>query len=383
MQDVETVIILAAGSSRRMGDLSRDKPKCLLSYRDVPLLTRLIQQLKKNGIKQAVIVVGYQKGRVIETVRSIKGMNIVIVENDRYEEDVNIHSMKLALEKVSGTVVVFEADCIMEDAAVAYAVGSDFDTKSVWFTRGKFNDKQYGGILKSDGVGNIVDIRIVSHYEERYKDYSKLTGMMRIHAQKLPLFRELVNGYAARTLKQYYLIPWIDHLQRLPCIEGNAEHYLFGTFNTPAEYNSLLTMNFDPNDPRKEAIEFVEVTQLKPIERFSEERVIALMQKIQQENVWTKPLYIEKDHNIVLDGQHRLEVARRLGLKRVPVQGFRYEDVNVWTLRKEEEVTIPLVIRRALEGRIYPYKTVKHKFPNVIGECAIPLEQLQSLKVIA
>ena len=93
--------------------------------------------------------------------------------------------------------------------------------------------------------------------------------------------------------------------------------------------------------------------------------------------MWTKPLYIEGTHGLVLDGQHRLQVSLRMGLARVPVQRFDYHDVAVWTLRKEHPVDVATVIRRANAGDIYPYKTVKHKFPRVIDDCAIPLAELR------
>ena len=377
MNEIQQVIILAAGSSRRMGDLTKDKPKCLLPYKGTPILTRLVYQLKEVGVKKIVVTVGYQKERVIECLQGIRDVEIKIVVNERYEEDVNIHSMHLALQEISYPCVIFEADTIMEDHLPVYLTGADFEGQSVWFTQGSFVKGQYGGILKSDAYGNISDIAIVPEYDERYSDYRKLTGLMRIGPGELELFKQLVTEYAARSIKQYYLIPWIEHLKGLPCIEGNAEHYIFRTFNQAEEYSKIVNLEFDQNDPVDQRIELVEVGKLKHIEGYSEERVHWLLEKIRQENVWTKPLYIEKDHYLVLDGQHRLQVALRMGLNFVPVQAFVYEDVKVWTLRKEEKVNVPTVIQRANSGDIYPYKTVKHKFPNVINNCQIPLSSLK------
>jgi len=378
MDEVKEVIILAAGAGRRMGELTKDKPKCLLPYGKETILERLIRQLKEKGIKRILVTVGYKKERVIELLKNIKDVDIKIIENDLYEEDVNINSMRLALNEISGSCAIFEADTVMEDQLVQNVIGSDFEGKSVWFTRGPFQETQYGGILKSDKFGNVIDIKIVPEYEGKYKDYNKLTGLMRVGAKQLDLFRKLVNKYAGKTIKQYYLIPWIEHLKELPCIEGNAEHYLFKTFNEPREYIKFLDVKFDHDNLKKEVIEIIEVKKLKHIEKFDEKRVQLLMEKIKKDGFWTKPLYIEKNHNLVLDGQHRLQVALRLGLKYVPVQGFRYEDIKVWTLRKEEEVSIPKVIKRANDGNIYPYKTVKHKFPNIINKCRIPLENLKN-----
>ena len=377
LQEIKEVVILAAGLSRRMGELTKDKPKCLLPYGNETVLGRLIRQLKQSGIKKIVITVGYKKGRIMEFLKNINNVDIKIVENDLYEEDVNIYSMKLGLNQISKSCVIFEADTIMEDRLVQYVVGDDFEGKSVWFTSGPFTKEKYGGILKSDKYGNIIDIRIIPYYEDKYKDYTKLTGIMRIGSNELDLFKKIMGEYASKTIKQYYLIPWIENLRDLPCTEGNAEHYNFKTFNKPEEYMEILDIEFNQKATKEQKVDLIEVKKLKHIENFNEERVELLMEKIKKEKVWTKPIYIEKNHNLVLDGQHRLQAALRLGLKYIPMQTFKYEDVKVWSLRKEEEVNIPTVIRRANKGNIYPYKTVKHKFPNIIGKCNIPLDDLK------
>jgi choline kinase len=376
LQEIKEAIVLAAGSSRRMGELSNDKPKCLLPYKDETILGRIIRQLKENGVENVIVSVGYMKERIIEHLKNIKGINIITVVNERYKEDVNIYSMMLTLKKIKGGFVIFEADTIMEDHLVQYVTGADFEGKSVWFTNGPFTERQYGGILRSDEKGNIIDIKIVKDYEKKYSDYRKLTGIMRIAQHQLDPFRRLVNEYVNKTIQQYYLIPWIEHLKKLPCMEGNAEHYIFKTFNKQEEYMDIINMEFDQKILMKEDVELAKVSELRHIEEFNEERVKILVEKIEKEGVWTKPLYIEKKHNLVLDGQHRLQVALRLGIKYVPVQCFQYEDVKVWSLRKDEEVNIPTVIKKASEGKPYPYKTVKHKFSNVISKCNIPLSSL-------
>lgn len=378
LQEIREVIVLAAGASRRMGDLTADKPKSLLFYKDETILGRLIRQLRNAGIERIIVTVGYEKERVKELLRSLDRGDIVVVENDRYAEDVNIHSMQLALAHATDSLCVFEADTIMEDALVNYVTGTDFIGRSVWFTRGAFTSEQYGGILRSDDFGGVTDIRIVPRYADEFHGYTKLTGIMRIHRHELLPFRQLVAEYAAQTIQQYFLIPWIEHLGELPCVEGNAEHYDFQTFNKPAEYARVSHIDFDRADVMAQPATLVDVAALKHIEQFDEARVQALMAKIQDEGIWTKPLYIERNHHLVLDGQHRLQVALRMGLSRVPAQGFDYAQVHVWTLRKEEPVSIPEVITRANAGRLYPYKTVKHKFPSVVHSCHIPIGELRA-----
>ena len=53
-------IILAAGMGKRMGNLTKNKPKCFLEINGVPLIERLIKQLRNFGVKDISIVTGYK-----------------------------------------------------------------------------------------------------------------------------------------------------------------------------------------------------------------------------------------------------------------------------------------------------------------------------------
>ncbi|MCK4752345.1 MAG: ParB N-terminal domain-containing protein [Planctomycetes bacterium] len=105
-----------------------------------------------------------------------------------------------------------------------------------------------------------------------------------------------------------------------------------------------------------------------------------MKRKMLENGIWEKPICIEENHFLILDGQHRYEVASELGLKYIPCEFFDYNDESllVWSLRKECAVSKHQVIERALRGDIYPYKTAKHKFPQKVEKVKIPLEGLHA-----
>ncbi len=126
------------------------------------------------------------------------------------------------------------------------------------------------------------------------------------------------------------------------------------------------------------AIEFVPLERLRHIEGFSKRRVEWLVRKIVDEGVWTRPVALDADHDLVLDGQHRMEAAKVLGLARVPAVRYVYADVDVWSLRPNHAFDWRRVTERALAQQPYPYKTVKHAFPDGgLPACAIALESLR------
>lgn len=121
----------------------------------------------------------------------------------------------------------------------------------------------------------------------------------------------------------------------------------------------------------------VPVENLRHIEGFSAKRVDWLVRKIQSEGVWSKPLALDDEHGLVLDGQHRMEAAKRLGLKWVPAVRYHYADVDVWSLRPNHNFDWQLVTNRALADTPYPYKTVKHRFPGEgLPACSFQLAEL-------
>ena len=123
----------------------------------------------------------------------------------------------------------------------------------------------------------------------------------------------------------------------------------------------------------------VDPRRLRHIEGFSPRRATWLRKKVAKERRWTKPLALDDRHHLVLDGQHRMEVALALGLKRIPAVKFRYADIEIWSLRRGITFTWKDVVARALSGDIYPYKTVKHRFPDGLPELDLPLSALKGV----
>ena len=128
----------------------------------------------------------------------------------------------------------------------------------------------------------------------------------------------------------------------------------------------------------KPGVQLVAVTGLRHIEGFSQRRVDWLKSKILSEGIWNKPLALCDRHGLVMDGQHRMEVARALNLRHVPAISFSYPEVTIWSLRPDKYAfDWRMVTQRALSGDIYPYKTVKHAFPTPIPSCRYTLDQLR------
>ena len=120
----------------------------------------------------------------------------------------------------------------------------------------------------------------------------------------------------------------------------------------------------------------VNVTSLLPIEDHSKKRSVNIGNKIQAEGVWSKPIVVEKNHMLVLDGHHRFSFAKREGFQFIPVVLVDYQNIEIRSLRKDYVFTKEDVVRKALSGDIFPYKTVKHDFEFKLPKINIDIKEL-------
>jgi hypothetical protein len=232
----------------------------------------------------------------------------------------------------------------------------------------------YGGILKKD-VDNVVeDVRIVPSFESKFSLYQKLIGVMTFGTNELNTYINLLNASILKGINQYYLAPWIENLASLPCLGIDLVKFKVESVNSKSEYEKLVEELKSTHGQVE--ITLVEIEKLKPIEDFIKERAVQLYDTISKSEFWIKPIVIEKNHSLILDGHHRFDVAKRMGIKLVPAVIVNYSEIEIWSLRADEEVTHDLVVSRALSNSIYPNKTVKHNFPFKVPECQIPIKNL-------
>ncbi len=373
------IIILAAGSGKRMTPLTKKKHKSLLIINEEDsFLSKLLHQINEYEISKVIIVTGYKNQDVISEVNKYQ-FKYEIVHNEKFEEDQNILSMKLALDKINveEPVIIIEADTYIDDLAFKKIYFDSLSNKSIWFTRGVFGVNQYGGILRANDGLKITDIRIVDKYSGTFEGYKKLLGIMAIGTSELQKFRELLSIDCAKSIDSYYLIPWINNLEYLPSFTSDLSGFVIESVNTAEEYYTFKD-RLKENLTRTTEFTFCNLELLKPIENYVELRKDLVLKKILGDDVWIKPIIVEKENHLVLDGHHRFQAALEIGLKKIPVFYTSYNDKNViiWSLKRTEYVSKNIVIKRALAGEIYPHKTVKHNFPFVVGNCNIPLKEL-------
>lgn len=101
-----------------------------------------------------------------------------------------------------------------------------------------------------------------------------------------------------------------------------------------------------------------------------------LLEIIKSSNMWKHPIVIHKEYQFVMDGHHRLKVAKALQLHSIPAVMMDYSNVGLESWRDDWDVTEELIISKFHKGELFPIKTTKHIFSEPLPLCNYSLDEL-------
>jgi NDP-sugar pyrophosphorylase family protein len=105
-----TGVILAAGRGRRMGALSDTYPKPILPVGNLPLIGHHLQFLASLGITDVIVVVGYQRDRIVSVVDEIGTSGTRVRFVDQEHALGSAHALARVRPLVRGSFVVLLGD---------------------------------------------------------------------------------------------------------------------------------------------------------------------------------------------------------------------------------------------------------------------------------
>jgi phosphoenolpyruvate phosphomutase len=98
-------IVLAASRGAELGELTAERPKCMIDVRGQPLLRRLTGSLKAAGVRDVTVVRGYKKD-------AINLPSIDVVDNDLFATTGEAASLACAIERIQGETVIAYGDIL-------------------------------------------------------------------------------------------------------------------------------------------------------------------------------------------------------------------------------------------------------------------------------
>ncbi|MEY0435540.1 hypothetical protein [Providencia huaxiensis] len=128
--------------------------------------------------------------------------------------------------------------------------------------------------------------------------------------------------------------------------------------------------------------------ELKPIQFFcsseetDEQHIDYLNHKIACDGIWTTPIPCEIHTGIIMDGNHRYQVAKQLKLSLLPCILLSYQDnrVKVNCQNSDQPYDVKNIFEVILyKNKLLPYKTTKHHFSPLLPTINFKLSLLKGL----
>ena len=115
-----SAVVLAASRGGELGEITRDKPKCMVDVRGRPLLQRLVSTLNESGVREVTVVRGWRK-------EAVAASGARFVDNDRFAETGEVASLAMAADALSGDTVVAYGDVLFRPYILDSLLGSRAD----------------------------------------------------------------------------------------------------------------------------------------------------------------------------------------------------------------------------------------------------------------
>jgi len=113
-------IILSAGCSSRLGDLTKELPKSLVDVNGKSIIQRQIETFRNNGIKEIIVIVGPNKDKF-----QLNDVEYVIDKN--FHEHEQLLSLMTASKHFQNDVVISFGDVIVDNNIMKQIVESTYD----------------------------------------------------------------------------------------------------------------------------------------------------------------------------------------------------------------------------------------------------------------
>lgn len=110
-------IIPAAGKGTRLRPHTHTKPKALLSLSNRPIISHILDSIIEAGITEIIIIVGYEKEKLIEYLKQNHGQSCNLIFIEQKERKGLGHAIYTALEYLDGEpVLIALGDSLYENS---------------------------------------------------------------------------------------------------------------------------------------------------------------------------------------------------------------------------------------------------------------------------
>lgn len=196
-------VILAAGMGSRLRPLTRELPKGLIEIAGKPLLEYSLGALKRNGIKEVILVVGFLAKIIKQRFgQRYEDLKIIYVLNQEYSDTGSMYSFSQARRLVDEDIVLLESDLLYEPKALRTIMDSKHEDVLLVSDFSGSGDEVYVCV---DNTHRIIDLGKSVSPDSKKKAVGELVGISRFSkAFLVKLFQKVDNDYARGKVNYHY-----------------------------------------------------------------------------------------------------------------------------------------------------------------------------------
>lgn len=189
-------VLLAASRGRELAELTAEVPKTMLQIAGKSILERLVEECRRQGVRQITVVAGYRAEQVgLQDVR--------VVVNPQHETSGELASLKLALPEVQGQALILYGDLLVRSSVLRDLLETSGDAVVVVDSRPEQvplnGSRDYAVCSAADDRSMFgPEVRLEKLLAPSGQHHGRWVGLLRLSGPALELARtlldELVDG---------------------------------------------------------------------------------------------------------------------------------------------------------------------------------------------
>lgn len=150
-------IILNSGIGKRMGNLTKKIPKCLVKINDKEtILSRQIKLLIQNGINEILITTGPHEEKIRDYINNeFPNLDVKYIHNNRYLETNYIYSLFLVNNLIDDDIILMHGDLVFDEESIKKIIESKYKNCVLVNYKAELPEKDFKGRVDKGRVKEI------------------------------------------------------------------------------------------------------------------------------------------------------------------------------------------------------------------------------------
>ena len=191
-------IILNSGLGNRMGNLTKDKPKCMVPlYNNETIYHRQIRILSECGIKDFIITTGPFKEQLTSVTRRYPDSNFTFVHNPQYRITNYIVSMDYAYDHLDDNILLLHGDLVFNKSLIVKMLNNNNKSLCLYNETKELPKKDFKGRFKN----NILQEVSINIFD---KDCFAFQPLYKLSKEDILLWKNKIREYVRNGITNVY-----------------------------------------------------------------------------------------------------------------------------------------------------------------------------------